>query len=156
MKTIVSGALDGVNKRLKDLEVKLDSGGNSDRVLRPESGSFADIVRQTVSGVRRGEELCTRVSDFGKTRVIERGEVLVIRPKAAVGASAPPPPIPIKSLQDILKEIPVNSCYESRSGGVVMKFPNENVKKEASALIESSMGSGDVIVSEPRKMLPKI
>ena len=71
-----------------------------------------------------------------------------------MSASAPPPPI--ESLQDILKEIPVNSCHESRSGGVVMKFSNKDVKKETSAMIESSMGSGNVIVSEPRKMLPKI
>ena len=156
LKTVVSGALDGVTKRLESLEERLGVGDGSTLSLHPESRSFADIVRQTVREVRMDGESGTKVNDHGKTRVIKKGEVLVVKPKAAEGASAMPPPMPVENLQAILKNVPVNSCRESRSGGMVVKFPCEDARREASALIESSMVSADITVSEPKKMLPKM
>ena len=156
LRIIVSGALDGVTRRLGELEARLGGGSDSTLTSHPESRSFADIVRQTVTEVRGGEETGTKINDYGRTKVIQSEEVLVVKPKMPMGASAPPPSIQIENLQAILKEVPVNSCRESRSGGVVVKFPNERSKKAASTLISSNLGLAEITVSEPKKMLPKM
>ena len=109
------------------------------------------MVKQTVKGAKKDVEIVTRVTDHGEAKVIQRDEVLVIRPARPEGDEAPPPSVPISSIENILKSVPVSSCRKSKTGGIVVKFPNGEAKAEASTL----MGTADVVVSEPRKMLPK-
>ena len=110
------------------------------------------MVKQTVKGAKKDVELVTRVTDHEETKVIQRDEVLVIRPARPKGAEALPPSVPISSIENILKSVPVSSCRKSKTGGIVVKFPNGEAKADASTL----MGNADVVVSEPRKILPKM
>ena len=110
------------------------------------------MVKRTVKGAEKDVELVTRVTDHGETKIIQRDEVLVIRPVRPEGAEAPSPPVPTCSIENILKSVPVSSYRKSKTGGIVVKFPNREAKAEASTL----MGTADVVVSEPRKMLPKM
>ena len=138
------------------MEAKLSSTGGptSGAPVKPES--FAAIVRQTVSEVKRSEEQGTKVTDRGKTRVITNKEVLVIKPKKIEGTSTSLPPVQMNDIQNILKSVPVKSCRGTNSGGVVVRFPNEDAKAQANALMEPLVTSSNITVSEPRKMLPKM
>ena len=60
--------------------------------------------------------------------------------------------MPISSIENISKSAPVSSCRKSKTGGIRVKFTNGEAKAEASTL----MGTADVVVSEPKKMLPKM
>ena len=62
--------VEGINRRLGDLEDRTGSTGDSGPV------SFADVVRRTISEVRGSKEPDTRVRDHGRTRVIKNEEVL--------------------------------------------------------------------------------
>ena len=150
--TIVSGALVGITDRLSGVEARLEGVGDLSLEIKKETKSFAEVVKRTVKGAKKDVELVTRVTDHGETKVIQSDEVLVIRPVRLEGAEAPPPPVPISSIEIILKSVPVSSCRKSKTGGLVVKFPNGEAKAEASTL----MGTADLVVSEPRKMLPKM
>ena len=150
--TIVSGTLVGITDRLSAVEDRLEGVGDLSQEIKEETKSFAEVVKRTVKGAEKDVELVTRVTDHGETKAIRRDEVLVIRPVRPEGAEAPSPPVPISSIENILKSVPVSSCRKSKTGGIVVKFPNREAKAEASTL----MGTMDVVVSEPRKMLPKM
>ena len=81
---------------------------------------------------------------------------LGVKPKRAEGASAPSPPLPINNIENILKSVPVSSCRETTSGGIVVKFPNGDAKAHASALMGPLSESSGITVSEPKKMMPKM
>ena len=142
----------GITDRLSAVEARLEGVGDLSQEIKKETESFAEVVKQTVKGAEKDVELVTRVTDHGETKVIQREEVLVIRPVRPEGAEAPSPPVTISSIENILKSVPVSSCRKSKTGGVVVKFPNREAKAEASTL----MGTADEMVSEPRKMLPKM
>ena len=154
--SVVSAVLQGFNVRLGELEAKFGSTGGPTSSVPVKPESFAAIVRQTVSEVKRNEEQGMKVTDRGKTRVITNKEVLVIKPKKIEGTSTPPPPVQMNDIQNILKSVPVKSCRGTNSGGVVVRFPNEDAKAQANALMEPLMTSSNITVSEPRKMLPKM
>ena len=85
--------------------------------------SFADVVKKTISKVKRSEEPDTRViRDHGRTRVIRNEEVLVLKPRCSEGASATPLSVSVDVLTNVLKSIPVKSCRATSCGSVVVKF----------------------------------
>ena len=59
------------------------------------------MVKRTVRGAKKDVVSVTRVTDHGETKVIQRDEVLVIRPARPEGAEAPPPSVPISSIENI-------------------------------------------------------
>ena len=144
--TIVSGALVGITDRLSAVEARLAEVGDLSQEIKKETKTFAEVVTWTVKGAERDVELVTRVTDHGETKVIQRDEVLVIRPARPEVVEAPPPPVPISSIENVLKSVPVSSCRKSKTGGIVVKFPNGEVKAEANTL----MGTADVVVSKLR------
>ena len=148
----IYGALVGITDRLSAVEARLEGVEDLSQEIKKETKSFAEVVKRTVKGTEKDVELVTRVTDHGETKVIQRDEVLVIRPVKPEGAEAPPPSVPTSSIENILKSVPVSSCRKSKTGGIVVKFPNGEAKAEASTL----MGTADVVVSEPRKMLLKM
>ena len=146
----IVAAVEGINRRLGDLEARTGSTGDSGPV------SFVDVVKRTVSEVKRSEEPDMRVRDHGRTRVIRNEEVLVLKPRCPEGASAMPLSVSVDELTNVLKSVPVKSCRATSRGSVVVKFPLEEAKAEGKALVGSSADFTDVAVSEPKKMLPKM
>ena len=90
--------------------------------------SFADVIKKTISEVKRSEELDMRVRDHGQTRVIRNEDVLVLKPRWSEGASAMPSSVFVDGLTNVLKAIPVKSCRATSRGSVVVKFPLEEQK----------------------------
>ena len=86
--------------------------------------------------------------------------MLVVRSGTASGdeASTVLPSVAIDNIRGILQSVLVESCRETKSGGLVVKFPSKEAREEASVLLESSLGKSDtgILVSEPKKMLPKM
>ena len=148
--TDIVAAVEGINQRLVDLEAKATLTGG------PNHESFADIVKRTICEVKKDESLNTKVTDHGQTRVIRSEEVLVLRPREQEEASATSTPVSVNGLGKILKSVPVKSCRETSHGTLVVKFPHESAKEEACALMRSSEDFNDILVSEPKKMLPKM
>ena len=118
--------------------------------------SFTDVIKKTMSEVKRSEEPDTRVRDHGQMRVIKNEEVLVLKPRFSEGASAMPSSVSVDGLTNVLKSIPVKSCRATSRGSVVVKFPHGEAKAKAKALVGSSADFMEVAVSEPKKMLPKM
>ena len=65
----IVAAVEGINRRLGDLEARTCFTGD----LGP--ASFTDVIKKTISEVKRSEEPDMRVRDHGQTRVI-RNEAL--------------------------------------------------------------------------------
>ena len=118
--------------------------------------NFADVIKKTISDVKRSEEPDTRVRDHGWTRVIRNEEVLVLKPRCPEGASATPSSVSVDGLTNVFKSIPVKSCRATSHGSVVVKFPHGEAEADAKALVGSSVDFMDVAVCEPKKMLPKM
>ena len=148
----IYGALVDITDRLSAVEARLEGVEDLSQEIKKETKSFAEVVKRTVKGAEKDVELVTRVTDHGETKVIQRDEVLVIRPVKPEGAEAPPLSVPTSSIENILKSVPASNCRKSKTGGIVVQFPNGEAKAEASTL----MGTVDVVVSEPRKMLLKM
>ena len=106
----------GITDRLSAVEARLEGVGDLSQEIKKETKSFAEMVKRTVKGAEKDLELVTRVTDHGETKVIQRDEVLVIRPVRPEGAEAPPPLVPISSIENILKSVPVSSCRKSKTG----------------------------------------
>ena len=118
-------AVEGINRRLGGLEARTGFTGDSGPV------SFADVIKETISEVKRSEEPDIRVRDHGWTRVIRNEEVLVLKPRCSEGASATPSSVSVDGLTNVLKAIPVQSCHVASCGSVVVKFSHGEVKAEA-------------------------
>ena len=114
----IVAAVGGINRRLGDLEATTCFTGDSGPV------SFTDVIKNTISEVKRSEEPDTRVRDHGRTRVISNEEVLVLKPKCSKGDSTTPSSVSVNGLTNILKSIPVKSCRAINHGSVVVKFPH--------------------------------
>ena len=59
----IVAAVEGINRRLGDLEARTGFTRDSGSV------SFADVIKKTISDVKRSEEPDMRVRDHGRTRV---------------------------------------------------------------------------------------
>ena len=60
--------------------------------------SFADVIKKTISEVKRSEEPDMRVRDHRQTRVIRNEEVLVLKQRCSEGASATPSSVSVDGL----------------------------------------------------------
>ena len=143
-------AVEGLTKRIGDLEAKAGSVGDS----CPET--FANVLKKTLVEVQKSEDPDTKVTDHGHTRIIKNEEVLVLKPRCPGGTQGTSSSVPLDGLRDILKSVPVKSCRETGRGSVVVKFPHAGAREEAKALVGSSADFQNIAVSEPRKMLPKM
>ena len=79
-----------------DLEARAGFTGDSGPV------SFADVIKKTISEVKRSGEPDMRRRDHGRTRVI-RNEVVVLKPRCSEGASATPSSVSVDGLINVLK-----------------------------------------------------
>ena len=56
-----------------------------------------------------------------------------------------------------LKSISINNIRKTNTGSLVVKFPTAEAKSEASDLMSSCFeNNDDFVVSQPKKMLPKM
>ena len=63
----------------------------------------------------------------------------------------------VQNIENALSSVPVKGCHRSKSGGLVIKFPNRETRDEESSLIGSSLvDNTSVTISEPKKLLPKM
>lgn len=92
----------------------------------------------------------------GKTKEVKNHQVLVVKPKPGLprGDSQPT----TSTIGEVLASVPVERCEEKKDSGVlVVKLPTEAAKSEASVALKTHFGAdSNYVVSEPKKMLPKM
>ena len=154
----ISATVEKFTEKLEALESKLSEAGNPSQLSESQSRTFSDILKKSLegsTGATRAEGV--EVRDHGKTKTVRNQQVLVVKP---VGESRPDKKLMeniTKNLENALETIPVESCRKTQNGGLVMKFPTEDLKGQASAIISSCLGTdSSYSVSEPKKILPKM
>jgi len=90
--------------------------------------------------IRIGRELRVKVDTSGKSKVVHSQEVLVVKPKVGITANAAQMASVTSSIEGALRDVPVESCRETKSGALVVKFPSKD--------------NSSYIVFEPKK--PKL
>ena len=156
--SVVSDAMSGFSEKLGSLESKIEGAGNIPLDSIAQSQTFTNIVKKTFEESKGETEAAgVRVRDHGKIKTIRHQQVLVIKPRNGDIADGAAAADVAESIKGALHSIPVESCRETKAGGLVVKFPSEEAKGNASDAINSCLGTDSIFsVTEPRKMLPKM
>ena len=159
VKTMLSEFQEEMSLSMKALESKVLS--TKTLAKDPLPREFAEVVKEAVKQSKndRGHngQFGIKVNASGNNKVVHSKEVLVVKPKK--GSSVSPTELAAVShdIDGALRCVPVESCRETKSGAVVMKFPSKEAKNEASTAISNCLGEeSHYTVSEPKKLLPKI
>ena len=147
--------------RFTALESKIDlsSAAASGPSSQPET--FANILKAALddSNVdqRRTPDSGITINAFGQSRTVHEQQVLVIKSKTGGKADAEKIARAASSIEGSLKSVPVRGLKETKSGSLVVKFPTREAKvKAASLMTECFDDSSEFMVSEPKKMMPKM
>ena len=147
-------------ERMSRIESRLGSSGNAGRPVEPTPETFANIVRQTLQESKKWElnqEEAITVSAFGQTKTVQDQQVLIVKPKSGGRTDFAKLTQAADDDRSALKLIPVENIRKSNTGSLVVKFPTAEAKSEASDLTSSCFEkTDDFVVSQPKKMLPKM
>lgn len=148
---LMSESMQKVGERLENLEKKC---GTTIPEVQSEMQpvKFAEIVKKAI---KEDRESTAASKDQNKSMALKNQNLLLLKPKDAseiAGANAA-----ITEIEGALEEIQVTSCRKTKSGGLLIKFPSEEVMNKASHAIDSHLGPDHAMkVTEPKKMLPKM
>ena len=147
-------------EQMSRIESRLESSGNAGRPVEPTPETFANIVRQTLQESKKRElnqEEAITVSAFGQTKTVQDRQVLIVIPKSGGRTDSAKLTQATDDVRSALKSIPVDSIRKTNTGSLVVKFPTAEAKSEASDLMSSCYeNNDDFVVSQPKKMLPKM
>ena len=159
VKSMLSEFHEEILNRMKTLESNIQSTKTVSKDPLPKA--FAEVVKEAVKQSKhdlgQNENVGIKMSASVNNKVIQSKEVLVVKPKR--GSSVGPAELAAVSrdIDGALRCVPVESCKETKSGAVVMKFPSKEAKNDASTAISNCLGEeSQYTVSEPKKLLPKI
>ena len=159
VKSMLSDFQDEMTMRMKALESSIISTKTVTKDPLPKE--FAEVVKEAVMQSQHDQShnghVGIKVNASGNSKLVHNKEVLVVKPKR--GSSVNPTELAAvsRNIDDALRTVPVESCRETKSGAVVMKFPSKEAKKDASTAISNCLGDeSQYTVSEPKKLLPKI
>ena len=94
---------------------------------------------------------------FFFSATILSGPYLFVKPKSGGRTDSAKLTQATDDVRSALKSIPVNNIRKTNTGSLVVKFPTAEAKSEASDLISSCFENNkDFVVSQPKKMLPKM
>ena len=148
-------SMEKLGERLDLLEQKPGPDNLPSQVAEAQQQSFVDIVKKALE---EKKEPCVVVKDHGQSRTVEDQNVLIVKPKVTnseAGSTNIADSVP--KIEEALGEIQVSSCRKTKLGNLVVKFPTEEAKHEATRAINDCLGPDHTIhVTEPRKMLPKM
>ena len=152
----ISATVEKFTEKIDALGSKLSEAASPPQLSESQSRTFSDILKKSLDG-SSDTTGSVKVQDHGKTKTVHSQQVLVVKP---VGENRPDEALVddvTKSLESALEAIPVESCRKTKMGGLVIKFPTEDLKGQASAIISSRLGTDSSFsVSEPKKILPKM
>ena len=83
-------------------------------------------------------------------------QVIIVKPRAGVSAGPSELAKATDDIRGVLKTVPVNNIRKTNAGSLVVKFPSTKAKSEASNLMSACFGNEDFVVSQLKKMLPKM
>ena len=122
--------------------------------------TFANIVRKTLQESRKREqnqEEATTFGAFGQTKTIQDRQVFIVKPKSGGRTASAKLTQATDDVRSALKSFPVDNIRKTNTGSLVVKFPTAEAKSEASDLMSSCFeNNNDFVVSQPKKMLPKM
>ena len=146
-------------ERLSRIESRLGSSGNAGRPVEPTPETFANIVRKTLQESRKREqnqEEAITVSAFWHTKTVQGRQVLIVKSKSGGRTDSALLTQATGDVRSALKSNPVDNIRKTNTESLVVKFPTAEVKSEASDLMSSCFENNDFVVSQPKKMLPKM
>ena len=122
--------------------------------------TFANIVRQTLQESKKRElnqEEAITVGAFGQTKTVQDRQVLIVKPKSGGRTDSTKLTQATDDVRSALKSIPVDNIQKTNTGSLVVKFPTAEAKSKANDLMSSCFeNNDDFVVSQPKKMLPKM
>ena len=139
MESVMSDFMEKLGERIAELEQKC--GAVNSQAERPdmEPVKFAEIVKKTL---QEGRESGVVVNDRGQKKTVEHQNVLVIKPKSGADIADADMSDSANEIEEALEQIQVSSCNKIKSGGLVVRFPNEKAMIEASRAIGTRLGPG--------------
>ena len=147
-------------ERMSRIESRLGSSGNAGRPVELTPETFANIVRKTLQESRKREqnqEEATTFGAFGQTKTVQDRQVLIVKPKSGGRTDSAKLTQATDDVRSALKSFPVDNIRKTNTGSLVVKFPTAEAKSEASDLMSSCFeNNNDFVVSQPKKMLPKM
>ena len=136
VKTVLSEFREEMSLRMTALESNVQSTKTVAKDPLPRE--FAEVVKEAVmqSKCNQGHD-GIKVNALGNSKVVHSKEVLVVKPKR--DSSVGPTELATVShdIDSALCSVPVESCRETKSGAVVIKFPSKEAKNEASTAISN-------------------
>ena len=103
------------------------------------------------------QEEAITVSAFGQTKTVQDRQVLIVKQKSGGRTDSAKLTQATDDVRSALKSIPVDNTRKTNTGSLVVKFPTAEAKSEASDLMSSCFeNNDDFVVSQPKKMLPKM
>ena len=159
-----------ITERLDALEARVDlsrgpdqpaSESSANRASAPAPETFASIVRETLEQSKRtGEQPRDggiTINAFGKTKTVQDQQVVIVKSKSGEHSDPVKLDRATNDIKKALKTVPVNNIRKTNAGSLVVKFPSAEAKSEAGSLISACFENDeDFVVSQPRKMLPKM
>ena len=117
-------------------------------------------LRKTLQESRRREqnqEEAITVSAFGQTKTVQDRQVLIAKPKSGGKTDSAKLIQATDDVRSALKSILVDNIRKTNTVSLDVKFPSAEAKSEASDLMSSCFeNNDDFVVSQPKKMLPKM
>ena len=154
----ISSTVEKLTEKLEALESRISETSSPPQLTESQSRSFSEVLKKSLEGPMSATKVeGVKVRDRGITKTIRNQQVLVVKPASASRPEEAVVKTITKNLESALEAIPVESCRKTKAGGLVMKFPTEELKGQASAIISSCLGTdSSYSVSEPKKALPKM
>lgn len=154
--TSADGAIDGLVRTHDGLNV-LRSCIDDFRAVVTKSAensksNYADVVKKNVPPKNP-----SMVTINGVERAVHGHQTLVVKPKPGIILNEERTTSTRRVISDALGSIPVENVKQTKAGVMVLQFPNEAAKNDASAALADHINDdSEVVVSEPRKLLPKL
>ena len=145
-------------KRMDVLEAKISGQDATLGCVCPPK-AFSEVVKEALKESKREQEHSgVNVNMYGKNTTVHSQHVLVVKRKPGGAADAAGSTTVRNKVEDACRTICVDSCRENtKTGTLVVKFPSGSAKEEASSAMKACLeGSPDYVVSEPKKMFPKL
>ena len=149
---LVSESMKTVGERLDNLEKCGTANTQAQSEIQPVR--FAEIVKKAL---KEDRESTVTFKDQNKSKALENQNLLIVKPREGNEAADADVNNSITRIEEALGEIQVTSCRKTRSRGLLMKFPSEELMNKAAHAIDNHLGPDHVMkVTEPKKMLPKM
>lgn len=156
---IGSTAIDGLLSSRDELNVMKTYMDEFREVVSRSTDSlkknYADVLKKNPGKENPLPPAIVKINGVDKT--IQNQQTLVVKPKPGLSITSASAMATRDGISKALETVPVSRFRQSESGTMTIQFPNEATKNSASAALSAIINEdSQVILSEPKKLLPKL